>query len=55
VRDRNVFRDDIDIEDTMAVLVRYRNGVLLNYSLNAFSPYEGYRVAFAGDHGRIRI
>jgi len=53
VRDRNVFRDDITIEDTMNVLVRYRSGALLNYSLNAFSPYEGYRVAFNGDRGRI--
>jgi predicted dehydrogenase len=53
VRDRNVFRADIDIEDVMNVLVRYRNGTLLNYSLNAFSPYEGYRVAFNGDRGRL--
>lgn len=53
VRDRNVFRDDITIEDTMNVLVRYRTGALLNYSLNAYSPYEGYRVAFTGDRGRI--
>ena len=53
VRDQNVFRDDIDIEDTMAVLVRYRDGTILNYSLNAYSPYEGYRVTFNGDRGRI--
>lgn len=53
VRDRNVFRDDIDIEDAMNVMVRYRTGALLNYSLNAFSPYEGYRVAFTGDRGRV--
>jgi predicted dehydrogenase len=53
VRDRNVFRDDITIEDTMNVLVRYRTGALLNYSLNAYSPYEGYRVAFTGDRGRV--
>lgn len=53
VRDQNVFRDDIDIEDVMNVLVRYRDGTLLNYSLNAFSPYEGYRVAFTGDRGRL--
>ena len=53
VRDRNVFRDDIDIEDTVNVLVRYRDGTLLNYSLNAYSPYEGYRVTFTGDRGRI--
>lgn len=53
IRDRNVFRDDISIEDAMTVLVRYRTGVLLNYSLNAFSPYEGFRVSFAGDRGRV--
>lgn len=53
VRDQNVFRDGITIEDTMNVLVRYRTGTLLNYSLNAYSPYEGYRVAFNGDRGRL--
>jgi hypothetical protein len=53
VRDRNVFRDDITAEDAMNVMVRYRTGTLLSYSLNAFSPYEGYRVSFAGDRGRV--
>lgn len=53
VRDRNVFREGISIEDVMNVVVRYRTGALLSYSLNAFSPYEGYRVAFTGDRGRV--
>lgn len=53
IRDRNVFRDGIDIEDVMNVAVRYRDGTFLNYSLNAFSPYEGYKVSFTGDRGRI--
>ena len=53
LRDRNVFRDGINIEDTMSVLVKYRSGVVLTYSLNAFSPVEGYRVIFHGDRGRI--
>lgn len=53
IRDQNVFRDGINIEDVMTVQVRYRTGVLLNYSLNAFSPYEGYRVSFTGDRGRL--
>jgi predicted dehydrogenase len=53
IRDRNVFRDGINIEDVMTVAVRYRDGTLLNYSLNAFSPYEGYKVSFTGDRGRI--
>lgn len=53
LRDRNVFRDDISIEDVMNVIVRYRDGALLNYTLNAFSPREGYRVTFTGERGRI--
>jgi predicted dehydrogenase len=53
IRDKNVFRDGIDIEDVMNVLVRYRDGTFLNYSLVAFSPYEGYRVSFTGDRGRL--
>lgn len=52
-RDQNVFRDGIDIYDTMSVNVRYRNGVLLTYSLNSFAPREGERVCFNGDRGRI--
>lgn len=53
VRDRNVFREGIDIEDSLAVLVRYRTGVILNYSLTAFSPMEGFRITLNGDKGRI--
>ena len=53
IRDRNVFREGITAEDTMSVLVKYRNGALLNYSLVAYSPLEGFRVTFTGDRGRI--
>ena len=52
-RDRCVFRADIDIEDTMNVLVNYDNGVKLSYSLNAFNAWEGYMVAFNGTLGRL--
>lgn len=52
-RDRCVFRPDIDIEDTMNVLVRYDNDVTLCYSLNAFNSWEGYTVVFNGSKGRI--
>ncbi|MBN2210832.1 MAG: Gfo/Idh/MocA family oxidoreductase, partial [Sedimentisphaerales bacterium] len=52
-RDRCVFSDEIDIEDSMSVVVRYRSGALLSYSLNAFSPWEGYHIAFNGDRGRL--
>lgn len=53
LRDRNVFRDGIDIEDHATVVVRYRTGLLLTYTLNAFSPREGMRVVFTGDRGRL--
>ena len=53
VRDRNVFRDGIDIYDTMSVQVKYKSGVVLNYSLNAFCPYEGFHVRITGDRGMI--
>lgn len=53
IRDMNVFREGITIEDTMSVLVKYRSGVSLTYSLNAFAPWEGFRVSFNGDKGRI--
>lgn len=52
-RDRCVFADDIDIEDTMNATVRYRNGAAMSYSLTAHSPYEGWRVAINGSDGRI--
>jgi predicted dehydrogenase len=52
-RDRCVFRPDIDIEDTMNVLVRYDNGVTMSYSLNAFNAWEGYTIVFNGTKGRL--
>jgi predicted dehydrogenase len=55
VRDRNVFADHITIEDTMAVMCRYDNGVILNYSLLAYSPWEGFRVAITGTEGRLEM
>ena len=55
LRDRNVFGDNITIEDTMAVTARYRGGALLSYSLVAYSPWEGLRVAITGDAGRVEL
>lgn len=55
VRDRNVFGRNVTIEDTMAVMVRYRNNVVMNYSLIAYSPWEGFRVAITGDKGRVEL
>ena len=52
-RDQNVFGDGVSIEDTMSLLVRYRTGVVLNYSLNAYMPREGFSAAFNGTRGRL--
>ncbi len=53
IRDYCPFADDVDIYDTMSVNVRYRNGGLLNYSLNASVPYEGWNLAINGTNGRL--
>ena len=37
----------------MSLLVRYRTGPVLNYSLNAYLPREGFQVAFNGSRGRL--
>ncbi|MEO5581446.1 MAG: Gfo/Idh/MocA family oxidoreductase, partial [Saprospiraceae bacterium] len=52
-RDSCVFRNEIDIWDKMSAQIIYANGVIVNYSLTTYSPYEGWRVAFNGMKGRI--
>lgn len=52
-RDRCVFSPDIDIEDTMNLVVRYNTGALMSYALNAFTPWEGYSISFNGTKGRL--
>jgi predicted dehydrogenase len=53
IRDRSVFSDDISIEDTMALLVKYKSGAMMSYSLNTYLPWEGFNVAVNGSKGRI--
>jgi predicted dehydrogenase len=55
LRDQDVFSPGITIDDTMSVLVRYGSGAVMTYSLNAYSPREGYRVSFTGTKGRIDL
>lgn len=55
VRNQNVFAPGVTIEDDVSVLVRHRGGVVLNYHLHAYSPREGYRVAFSGSSGRLEL
>jgi predicted dehydrogenase len=53
IRDQSVFGDNISIEDDMAVMVRYRNKATMSYHLTAYSPWEGWRIAFNGTTGRL--
>lgn len=53
IRDRSVFADDISIEDTMGVIVKYNTNAILTYSLNSYMPWEGFCVNFNGSKGRI--
>ena len=55
IRDKSVFSEEISIEDTMGVLVRYKNNAILTYSLNSYLPLEGLRVGFNGSKGRIEM
>lgn len=55
LRDGCVWDNDIDTYDSMTTEIKYKNGVLLSYSLNAFMPYEGQRIAFNGEYGRFDI
>jgi predicted dehydrogenase len=55
IRDSCVFREKVNIWDTMNVQVRYHNRVGLSYSLNAFIPYEGFAVGFNGTNGRLDV
>jgi predicted dehydrogenase len=55
LRDRDVFAPGITIEDNLAVMVGYGRGAVLTYSLNAHSPWEGYRVSVNGTAGRAEL
>jgi predicted dehydrogenase len=55
LRDGCVFREDCDIFDTMSAIVRYSNRTVMTYSLNAFMPFEGFRVAFNCERGRLEV
>ena len=55
LRDGCVWDNNIDTYDTMTVEVKYKNGVLFNYTMNAFLPYEGQRITFNGEKGRLDV
>lgn len=54
-RDRCVFSEEIDIEDSISVNVKYSGGAVMSYSLMAHSPYEGLNMVLNGTKGRLEI
>lgn len=52
-RDRCVFADEIDIEDSVSINVKYSGGAVMSYSLTAHSPYEGLKIVLNGTEGRL--
>lgn len=54
-RDQSVFGEGINIEDTLGVMVTYKNKAILTYSLNAYLPWEGFIVSINGSKGRIEV
>lgn len=54
-RDRCVFSEQIDIEDSVSVNVRYSGGTVMSYSLTAHSPYEGLHLVLNGTKGRLEV
>lgn len=55
IRDGCVWDPETDIEDRIAMIGEYDNGVKLNYTLSCFNPYEAVKKVFIGDAGRIEV
>ncbi|MBQ9977332.1 MAG: Gfo/Idh/MocA family oxidoreductase [Clostridia bacterium] len=55
LRDRCVFSDKVDIEDTVSVNVLYSGGTVMSYTLNAFAPTEFMQMTLMGTKGRMDV
>ena len=53
LRDRCLFSDVIDIEDSVSLNVKYKKGAVMSYSLTAHSPYECMKLVINGTKGRL--
>lgn len=55
IRDRNCFGEGITIEDTLSMIVKYKNRAVMTYNSYAYAPWEGYRCVFSGTKGRLEV
>lgn len=54
-RDGCIWDNEIDIYDTSSVQVNYDNGTELTYTMNTFLPYEGQRISFSCELGKLDV
>lgn len=54
-RDQCCFNPDIDIYDTMNLMIKYKSGTVVNYQETAYAPVAGYKIVFNGTRGRIEV
>ncbi|KAH8898060.1 NAD(P)-binding protein [Thozetella sp. PMI_491] len=55
IRDRNCFAEGITIEDSLSMVITYKNRAVMTYNTYAYAPWEGYRCVFNGSKGRLEI
>lgn len=55
LRDKCVFSEEIDIEDSVSAIIKYKKGAVVSYSLTAHSPHEGFKMVLNGTEGRMEI
>lgn len=53
--DSCVYSKSIDIYDTLSLIVRYENGVIMSYSETSAGMYEGYKLNINGSRGRLEV
>jgi len=54
-RDQCCFNPDIDIYDTMNLMIKYKGGTVVNYQETAYAPIAGYKIVFNGTKGRVEV
>lgn len=55
VRDRNCFAEGVTIEDTLSMVITYKNRAVMTYNTYAYAPWEGYHCVFNGSKGRMEV
>ena len=55
LKDACVYRDEVNIYDSMAISVEYDGGCVLTYTESSASPYEGWKFTLTGEKGRMEI